>query len=106
MLRGIKGFKGKPMMRNVRYWVYPTTLFWHRQIVPSQIVPLNPLHPKIKIGILICCPYSFPTEAVGRSFKISSKFILCDQVRNPHDHSVLQRINTTRRNLMLITLRA
>ena len=27
----------------------------------------NPLNPKIKIWILICCPYSFPTEVVGRS---------------------------------------
>ena len=27
----------------------------------------NPLNPKIKIKILICCPYSFPTEVVGRS---------------------------------------
>ena len=53
MLRGIKGFKGKLMIRNVRYWVYPATLFWHRQIVLNQIVPLNPLHPKIKIWILI-----------------------------------------------------
>ena len=28
---------------------------------------LNPLNPKIKIWILICCPYSFPTEVAGRS---------------------------------------
>ena len=28
----------------------------------------NPLNPKIKIWILICCPYSFPTEVVGRSW--------------------------------------
>ena len=34
-----------------------------------QQVRLNPLiNPKIKIWILICCPYSFPTEVVGRSF--------------------------------------
>ena len=25
------------------------------------------INPKIKISILICCPYSFPTEVVGRS---------------------------------------
>ena len=37
---------------------------------------------------------------------MSSKFILCDHVRNSHDHSVLQSIDITRRNLMLITLRA
>jgi len=34
-----------------------------------QQVRLNPLiNPKIKIWILICCPYSFPTEVVGRSW--------------------------------------
>ena len=38
--------------------------------------------------------------------KISSKFIMCDHVRNSHNHSVLQSIDITRRNLMLITLRA
>ena len=27
---------------------------------------VNPLNPKIKILILICCPYSFPTEVLGR----------------------------------------
>ena len=37
---------------------------------------------------------------------MSSKLILCDRVRNSHDHSVLQSIDVTRRNLMLITLRA
>ena len=31
-------------------------------------IDLNPLHPKIKIWILICCPYLFPTEVVGRSW--------------------------------------
>ena len=29
---------------------------------------------------------------------------MCDHVRNSHDHSVLQSIDITRRNLMLITL--
>ena len=32
-------------------------------------LPLNPLNPRIKIWILICCFYSFPTEVVGRSWK-------------------------------------
>ena len=27
----------------------------------------NPLNPRMKIWILICCPYSFSTEVVGRS---------------------------------------
>ena len=30
--------------------------------------PFNPLNAKIKIWILICCPYSFRTEEVGRSW--------------------------------------
>ena len=37
---------------------------------------------------------------------MSRKFILGDHVRNSHNHSVLQSIDITRRNLMLITLRA
>ena len=32
-----------------------------------NLLVFNPLNPKIKIEILICCPYSFPIEAVGRS---------------------------------------
>ena len=28
----------------------------------------NPLNPRIKIEILNCCPNSFPTEVVGRSW--------------------------------------
>ena len=71
----------------------------------SSQKPLNPLNTKIKIWILICCPYSFPTGEVGEVDKISSKFILCDHVHNSHDHSVLQSIDITRRNLMLITLK-
>ena len=42
----------------------------------------------------------------GEVDKISSKFILCDHVRNSHDHLVLQSIDIIGRNLMLITLRA
>ena len=34
------------------------------------------------------------------------KFIFCDHVRNSHDHSVSQNIDITRRNLILITLKA
>ena len=30
---------------------------------------LNPLNPKITIWILNFCPYLFPTEVVGRSWK-------------------------------------
>ena len=38
--------------------------------------------------------------------KYQASSILCDHVRNSHDHSVLQSIDITRRNLKLITLRA
>ena len=69
------------------------------------VIFLIPLNPKIKIWILICCPYSFPTS-LQISDKMSSKFILRDHVRNSHDHSVLQSTDITRRNLILITLRA
>ena len=33
----------------------------------SQKSRLNPLDPKIKMRILLCCLYSFPAEVVGRS---------------------------------------
>ena len=42
---------------------------------------------------------------MGEVDKISRKFILCDNVRNSHDHSVLQSIDIRRRNLMMVTLR-
>ena len=76
------------------------------EISAIKRLTVNPLKAKIKIWILICCPYSFATEVWGEVDKISSKFILCDQVRNSHDHSVLKCIGITWRNLMLITLRA
>ena len=71
MLLGIKGFKGKLMMRNVRYWVYPVTLFWHRQIVLSQIVPLNPLHPKLrsKFEFSFAAPIHFLQKQWGEVLK-------------------------------------
>ena len=71
-----------------------------------KLMALNPLGPKIKIKILICHPYSFTIEEVGEVDKISSKYILCHHVLNSHDHSVLQSIDITGRNLMLIALGA
>ena len=67
---------------------------------------INPLNPKIKIWILICCPIHFLQKKWGEVAKITSKLILCDHVRNSHDHAVLQSIDIIRTNLMLITLRA
>ena len=51
-------------------------------------------------------PIHFLQKLWGEVDKISSRFILCDHVRNSHENSVLQSIDITRRNLMLITLRA
>ena len=51
---------------------------------------VDPLNPTIKIWILTSCPYSVATEAVGKVDEISGKFILCDCVRNSHNHFVLQ----------------
>ena len=53
---------------------------------PKTIV--NPLNPSIKIQILICCPYTFSIEVVGRIWEVSIRFILCDHVLYSHDHSV------------------
>ena len=67
----------------------------------------NPLNPNIKIQILVCYPYTFSIEVVGRIVEVSVIiFILGDHVLNSHDHTVLQSIDITRRKLMLITLRA
>ena len=33
-----------------------------------KVLSFNPSNPKIKIWILICCPYLFPTEVVGRGW--------------------------------------
>ena len=68
--------------------------------------PVNTLNLKIKIWTLICCPYSFPTEAVWRKLIKHQANSSCDHVCNSHDHSSLQRNNITRRSLMLITFRA
>ena len=51
-------------------------------------------------------PLFISYRSCGEVDKTSSKFILGDRVRNSHDHSVLQDIDITKRNLMLITLRA
>ena len=51
----------------------------------------NPLNPKIRIWILICCPYSFHTEVVGRNWYNIKQFILCDYVRNSHDYCLTKQ---------------
>ena len=72
----------------------------------NRLLTINPLNPEIKIEFSFVAPIHFLQTQWGEVDKISSKFILCDHVRNSHDHSVLQNIDITRRNLMLITLRA
>ena len=63
-------------------------------LTEDSIIKFNPLNPRIKIWILVRCPYSFPTDIVGREVdKTSSKFILCDHASNSHDYSVLQSID-------------
>ena len=34
----------------------------------EAVASFKPLNPRIKIWILICCPYSFATEALGRNW--------------------------------------
>ena len=58
----------------LRTWYLPISRFTIRnvwtKVAQSTLYALtiNPLNPKIQIWILICCPYSFPTEVVGRSW--------------------------------------
>ena len=49
-------------LRTVKLW------FWERY--------LNPLNPKIEIWILICYPYSFPTEVLGSSSSIKQIYLV------------------------------
>ena len=42
---------------------FQTLAFW------ILAFPINLLNPKIKIWILICCPYSLPIEVVGRNWE-------------------------------------
>ena len=69
-------------------------------------VPLTLLTLRSKFEFSFVVPIHFLQKHWGEVEKISSKFILCDHVCNSHDHSVVQSIDITRRNLMLITFRA
>ena len=62
---------GKKSGESLEFWNQKTVrtlkTSWRKGL--NQNRPLcNLLNPKIKIWILICCPYSFPTEVVGRSW--------------------------------------
>ena len=57
-----------------------------------------------KFEFSFVAPIHFPQKHWGEIDKVSSKFILCHHVCNSHDHSVLQSIDITRGNSVLITL--
>ena len=57
-----------------------------------------------KFEFSFVAPIHFLQKWWGEVDEISSKFIMCDHVCNSHDHSVLQNIAITRRNLTLISL--
>ena len=69
----------------------------------QMFVPYQPFKSKFEFSFV--APIHFLQTKWGEVDKISSKFIFCDHVRNSHEHSVLQSIDITRKNLMLITLR-
>ena len=53
----------------------------------SKCVSINALNPKIKFEFSFVAAIHFLQKQWGEVDKISSKFILCDHVRNSHDHS-------------------
>ena len=57
-------FSHPPFLRLQRYRIGSQLIFW---VFPSASYLLNSLNSKIKIWILIYCPYSSPTDVVGRS---------------------------------------
>ena len=70
----------------------------------SNSLTLKTLRSKFEFSLV--APIQFLQKKWREVDKISIKFILCDHVLNSHDHSALQSIDITRRNSMLITLRA
>ena len=66
-------------------------------------LPFKTLRSNVELSFV--ASIHFLQKKWGEVHKISSKFILCDHVRNSHDYSVLQNIDITRRNLTLITVR-
>ena len=86
--------------------LFAITLLTFKNEIKNQVHSkrLKTLRSKFEFSFL--APTHFPQKLWGEADKISSIFILCDHVCNSHDHSILQTIDITRRNLMLITLRA
>ena len=72
-------------------WVYQCIKFGCFILWPEVL--LNPLNPRSKFEFSFVAPIHFLQKWWGEVDKISSKFIICDHVRNSHDHSVLQSID-------------
>ena len=73
----------------------------------TEVLVTTPLKPPgSKFEFSFVALIHFLQKKWGEADKISRKFILYDHVCNSRDHSVLRSIDITRRNLMLITLRA
>ena len=70
----------------------------------SSYLYLKALGSKFKFSFV--APIHFPQKKWGEVDKISRKFVLCRHVRNSHGYPVLHSVDMTRRNLMLIALRA
>jgi len=77
-------------------------LFFFQKVQCGAWLTLKTLRSKFVFSFV--APIHFEQKLWGEVDNISSKFILCDNVCNSHDHSVLQSIDITRRSLML-TLR-
>ena len=91
-------FKQRRGQKNVKQ-----TIEVNIETVPPSLT-LKTLRWKFEFSFV--APIHFLQKYWGEVDKVSSIFMLCDHVRNSLDHSVLQSIDITRRNLMLVTLRA
>ena len=84
-----------------------TTSATHDISAPSyHCQGLSPLISTIKYQILLFCPHTSLHTYWGDVIKVSRKFTLGDHILNSHDLRDWISIDTTRRNLMLITVRA
>ena len=61
----------------------------------TQASALTLYTPRSKFEFSFVAPSHFPQKLWEEADKISSIFILCDHVRDSHDHFVLQSIDVT-----------
>ena len=66
----------------------PVGHLWRCAILLCRYVTLETLRSKFEFSFV--APIHFLQKQLGEVDRISSKFILCDHVRNSHDHSVVQ----------------